>query len=642
MTLTPQWLDELRARTVLSSLIGKSIKVTRAGREHKACCPFHNEKTPSFTINDDKGFYHCFGCGAHGDAIRWMTEQRGLSFMDAVKELAASAGMDLPAPDPRAAARAEAAITLRDVTEASATWFSERLADGEGTDARAYLAKRGLTAATIATFGLGYAPDARGRLREVLGKYGDALAVESGMLIQPPEDAPKDRQTPYDRFRGRLMIPIRDPRGRTIAFGGRILGPGEPKYLNSPDTPLFDKGRTLYNLDRAAPAARKAGRLIVVEGYMDVIALAQAGIEEAVAPLGTALTENQIELAWRQVQVPVLAFDGDAAGQRAALRAATRALPLLRPGHSLSFVTLPAGKDPDDIVRGGGAAAFDALAASPQPLVDLLWQTALTERADDTPESRAGVRARLFEWADSIADRDVGAHYRQAFRDRLDDAFFAPRQRPQRAAGSGYSPLRKDGKRGYLPPERAPTASLRDVGDSIDARLIEAVVAGLLRYPARIAPHAEALARLPIADTGTAKLLESMIDVAFGPHSGLDSAGLLTILADTAVYNRASALLRADIVQFSFTQAAAKAAETAAGEATDRENAALAMRAQRDLDEAIATLVAWPEVERALIAATETARQRLDEASFAEQQRLLRMKADLAGKLANLAESAQQ
>ena len=265
----------------------------------------------------------------------------------------------------------------------------------------------GKTAATVAAFGLGFAPDARGRLREVLNSFGDAQSVEAGMLIQPPDDAPRDRQHPYDRFRGRLMIPIRDARGRTIAFGGRILGPGEPKYLNSPDTPLFDKGRILYNLDRAAPAARKANRLMIVEGYMDVIALAQAGIDEAVAPLGTALTEDQIALAWRQAPVPILAFDGDAAGQRAALRAANRALPILKPGHSLSFLTLPAGQDPDDIVTSGGRAAFDALAKAPMALVDLLWSTALNERADDTPESRAAVRARLMEWASAIGDRQL-------------------------------------------------------------------------------------------------------------------------------------------------------------------------------------------------------------------------------------------
>ncbi len=659
MTLTPQWLDELRARTVLSTLIGKSIKVTRAGREYKACCPFHNEKTPSFTINDDKGFYHCFGCGAHGDAIRWMTEQRGLPFMDAVKELAATAGLEVPAADPRAAARAEAAVSLRDVTEASANWFRERLADGEGADARAYLQKRGLSAATIATFALGYAPDERGRLREVLGKFGDDLAVESGMLIQPPIDAPDDgrdglpsgkarqqrdglpsgkarqKREPYDRFRGRLMIPIRDARGRTIAFGGRILGTGEPKYLNSPDTPLFDKGRILYNLDRAAPVARKADRLIIVEGYMDVIALAQAGIEEAVAPLGTALTEAQIELAWRQVPVPILAFDGDAAGQRAAQRAATRALPLLRPGHSLSFLTLPAGQDPDDIVRSGGAAAFNAIAASPAPLVDLLWRTAFEGRADETPEARANVRKQLFDWADSITDRDVAAHYRQAFKDRIDDAFFAPRARAPRNFTPGQRGPRDPNSR-FAPPERAPTASLRDIGPAIDAQLAGAIIVGLLRYPAKLSAHAEALAALPIANRDTAQLLAALTDIAFAGQEKLDSQRLMAILADMPVYNKAQELLRADAIQFSFT----RGHDFPDDEDGQRLRAA-EQRAMRDLDEAISAVVAWPEVERELAAATESMRHRLDAASFDNQQRLLRAKADLAERLSGLGESSR-
>ena len=636
MALTPQWLDELRARTVLSTLIGKSIKVTRSGREFKACCPFHNEKTPSFTINDDKGFYHCFGCGAHGDAIRWMTDQRGLPFMEAVKELAAGAGMEVPAPDPRAAAKAEAAVSLRDVTEAAAQWFRERLADGEGAEARAYLAKRGLSAATISAFGLGYAPDARGRLREVLAKFGDGLAVEAGMLIQPPGDAPKDRQQPYDRFRGRLMIPIRDVRGRVIAFGGRILGQGEPKYLNSPDTPLFDKGRILYNLDRAAPAARKTGRLIVVEGYMDVIALAQAGIAEAVAPLGTALTEAQIELAWRQVPVPILAFDGDAAGQRAALRAATRALPLLRPGHSLAFVTLPTGQDPDDIVRSGGAAAFDALTASPAPLVDLLWRTAFDGRANDTPEARAAVRKQLFDWADGIADRDVAAHYRQAFKERLDDAFFAPRQRAQRDFAGGARGARASGSR-YAPPERAPSASLRDIAPAIDARLADAVIAGLLHYPERLSHHAEALSALPVADRDSGQLLSAMTDIAFGGQETLDTDALMAILADMAVYNKAQELLRADTIQFSFTRPLAFPDD----DDGKRRRAAAKQTALRDLDEAIAAVIAWPEVERELAAATDAMRHRLDAESFARQQQLLRAKAELAERLAGLGDSGR-
>lgn len=628
MSLTPAWLDELRARTLLSALIGQSVKITRAGREWKACCPFHDEKSPSFTINDDKGFYHCFGCGAHGDAIRWMTDGRGLTFIDAVKELAASAGLEMPAPDPRAAKRAEQAHSLRDVTEASAAWFRERLADGEGAPARSYLEARGLSLATIAAFGIGFAPDARGRLREVLSQFGDALAIEAGMLITPPDDAPANRREPYDRFRGRLMIPIRDIRGRTIAFGGRIIGTGEPKYLNSPDTPLFDKGRVLYNLDRAAAPARKAERLIIVEGYLDVIALAQAGIEEVVAPLGTALTEAQIALAWRQVSVPILAFDGDAAGGRAAMRAALRVLPMLQPGHSLSFVTLPPGQDPDDVVRGGGRNAFDALSAQPTALVDMLWRAALSARKDDTPEARAGVRAQLMAWVEMISDRDVAAHYRQAWRQRLDTEFFQQRPRSLPSARGARTGWRA------APTERAPTPALRHVGQAIDASLVDAIIAGLLHYPQCITGHAERLTRLPIADGASAALLDRMIDAAF-THEGLDKAGLLAILGNTPLYNKAAQLLRADGMPFSFTRAVGE--ELADNEAADEGHRDQALR---DLDEVIAAAIAWPEVDAALAAATKAMRETMNAESFAEQQRLLKIKAELAGRLSGLAETS--
>ncbi|MEQ1509297.1 MAG: DNA primase [Sphingopyxis sp.] len=634
MTLTPLWLDELRGRTILSALIGKSIKVTRAGREWKACCPFHNEKTPSFTINDDKGFYHCFGCGAHGDAIRWMTDQRGLPFMDAVRELAAAAGMDVPAQDPQAARRAEQAVSLRDVTQASAAWFAERLMDDEGAFVREYLEKRGLSDETIANFALGYAPDARGRLRDALGKYGDALAIEAGMLIAPPDDAPANRREPYDRFRGRLMIPIRDARGRTIAFGGRALslpatrnsgsggGPGEPKYLNSPDTPLFDKGRVLYNLDRAAAPARKADRLIVVEGYMDVIALTEVGIEEVVAPLGTALTEAQIALAWRLVPVPILAFDGDAAGQKAAMRAALRALPLLKPGHSLAFLILTQGQDPDDLVRSGGRAAFESLAERPTPLVDLLWNAAMASRQNDTPEARAAVRAQLMAWVQTIDDRDVAAHYRQAYYERLGAAFFAQpaRQSARRGDKASWRPA----------PERAPSASLRNVGQAIDASYCDAIIAGLIRYPQMIRSHVEMLTQLDVPNQESAKLLGILIDYAL-THEGLDNQTLLTILGTTAQYNKAQQLLRADAMPFSFSKVI---------DPEDDHQEEMKEQALRDLDEVIATAVAWPQVNAALIASTEAMRVAMDAKSFSEQQRLLRVKSELAGRLAQLAESS--
>jgi DNA primase len=303
MALTPQWLDELRARISLSGVIGRTTRLTKAGHEFKACCPFHNEKSPSFTVNDAKGFYHCFGCGAHGDVIRWMTDQRGLSFMDAVKELASEAGMEVPAPDPRSAERAEQQAGLHDVMAAAQGWFVQRLASDEGAKARAYLATRGFDAHTLQRFGFGYAPEGRQALKEALKQFPEAMLIEAGLRIAV------DDKEPYDRFRGRLMLPIEDARGRVIAFGGRILDAEKkdaPKYLNSPDTPLFDKGRTLYNLHRAGPARRQSGRIVVVEGYMDVIALAAAGITDAVAPLGTALTERQIEMLWRLVETPIL------------------------------------------------------------------------------------------------------------------------------------------------------------------------------------------------------------------------------------------------------------------------------------------------------------------------------------------------
>ncbi|MEY4472166.1 MAG: hypothetical protein RL671_470, partial [Pseudomonadota bacterium] len=369
--LSPQWLDELRARVTLSSVISRTTRLTKAGHEFKACCPFHNEKSPSFTVNDQKGFYHCFGCGAHGDVIRWMTDQRGLSFMDAVKELASEAGMEVPAPDPQAARAAEQRDTLHDVMKAAQDWFVAQLAGPEGEKARAYLATRGFDAHTLQRFGFGYAPEGRQAMKAALKDVPEAKLIEAGLRI-----AVEDKE-PYDRFRGRLMLPIEDARGRVIAFGGRILDAQKtdaPKYLNSPDTPLFDKGRTLYNLHRAGPASRQTGRIVVVEGYMDVIALAAAGIADAVAPLGTALTERQIELLWRLVETPILCFDGDAAGQRAAMRAITRALPLLRPAHSLKIVRLPPGLDPDDLIKQQGTKAMELQLANARSLVEVLWE----------------------------------------------------------------------------------------------------------------------------------------------------------------------------------------------------------------------------------------------------------------------------
>lgn len=616
MSLTPAFLDELRARTLLSGLIAKTTKLQKAGREFRACCPFHNEKTPSFYVNDDKGFYHCFGCGAHGDAIRWMTDQRGLPFIDAVKELVQAAGMEMPEQDRRSAEKAERAKGLHEAMEDAAKFFVEKLHGIEGAEARAVLKKRGINDETARTFAIGYSPDSRGKLKEALKSYGDPMLVEAGLLIAV------EKKDPYDRFRGRLMIPIRDARGRAIAFGGRIIGDGEPKYLNSPETPLFDKGRTLYNLDRAQAAARKSGRIIAVEGYMDVIALAQAGFGEAVAPLGTAMTEHQLERMWRIADVPLLCFDGDSAGQKAAIRAAHRALPMLQPGRSLAFITLPDGMDPDDLIRAKGAAAFEALLASPQPLVDLLWQAEVAAEPLDTPEQRAGLKHRLSALADGIGDSNVKHEYIAEFRERADLHFGrGPRAFEARGQRGSSAPARgkRDRRGNWQPPEAPPSTTARSLGAAgLDPILAKAVLAGLIRHPAEIARHMEVLGSLRGASGALGKLFEAVVDVALEDRQ-LDRAKVLTILARSGFDQMASELLRADTLPFSFTRP----------EAEER-------KAREDLNEAIAVMVARPAVDAALAEATAVMLERFDDEAFARQTALLRQRQELETRLANL------
>jgi DNA primase len=604
MTLTPQWLDELRSRTTLSALIGRTVKVTKAGREFKACCPFHNEKTPSFTINDEKGFYHCFGCSAHGDAIRWMTDQRGLSFMDAIRELAAEAGMDVPAPDPQAAERVEKANTLYDVMTAAQDWFVDELNGLEGAQARAYLENRGFTRKTIEEFGLGFAPDSRAKLKRALSRFEVPMLVEAGLLIAV------DDKEPYDRFRGRLMIPIRDPRGRVIAFGGRILGEGDSstgsaqaaKYLNSPDTPLFDKGRTLYNLDKCSPASRQTGRVIVVEGYMDVIAIAQAGFNDTVAPLGTALTEQQIQMLWRMTEKPLLCFDGDAAGQKAALRAALRALPLLKPGHSLQFVTMPQGQDPDDLIKKSGPKALAALLEASEPLVERLWRSEVAAGPLDTPEDRAGLKQRLGAHVANIADTEIRRHYADAFRERF-DTLFAPRSR------APFVPGNKGPKRDWRRPQILPPgAETKSFNAKTSDFLVQGVLGTLLRNPALIQRHHEALSDFVPADANHMKLLSAILDASFAQES-LDTDALLTIL-DEKLYNVAISLLHSNGKVFAFNR----------GEVGDGSGGLSS--ASKELGEAIRLMKQRPALEEALEHATRLASLEMTDASYAEQQRL--------------------
>ncbi|QFT77804.1 DNA primase [Erythrobacter sp. THAF29] len=514
MTITPQWKDELRARITLSSVIMRTDKLTKAGREWKGCCPFHDEKTPSFYVNDQKQFYHCFGCGAHGDVISWMTEQRGLSFIDAIKELAAEAGMEVPAPDPVAAKRAEKRAELIDVTTEAQDWFVEQLRGSAGREALAYLNRRGLKPETLREFGFGYSPESKQALPTALPRFEDHMLVEAGMRIRT------DDGTTYDRFRGRVMLPIQDARGRVIAFGGRILEnrDGVAKYLNSPDTPLFDKGRTLYNLHRASPASRQTGRVVVVEGYMDVVALAQAGIKDAVAPLGTALTEMQLEMLWRMVEVPVLCFDGDAAGQRAAMRAISRALPMLAPMRSLSIVRLPSGMDPDDLINDRGVGAMEKLLAEPKSLLDTLWEFERDAMPLESPEAKAGLKKRLMEHVDTIGDPDIQSLYRRDLLDRFSAFAYPPRQQAKRGPWRGPAAAPKTLSNG------ARSTLQKSMSGGQRSDLLGAVIAGLVRHPGEISRHSEALIELARHDQSAAPAIESLIELAETLDSRIQTA----------------------------------------------------------------------------------------------------------------------
>jgi DNA primase len=611
MNLSPQWIDELRGRITLSGVIGRTVRIVKAGREFKACCPFHGEKTPSFTINDEKGFYHCFGCGAHGDVIRWMTEQRGLSFMDAIKDLAEEAGMEVPAPDPRAAQRAQKQAGLHDAMGAAQAFFMAQMESPEGARARAYLATRGFRADIVEQFGFGYAPEGRQAMKQALTDLPEALLIEGGLRITV------EGKEPYDRFRGRLMLPIQDARGRVIAFGGRILDKTKtdaPKYLNSPDTPLFDKGRTLYNLHRASPASRQSGRVIVVEGYMDVIALANAGFNDAVAPLGTALTETQIEMLWRMVELPILCFDGDAAGQRAAMRAVTRALPLLRPAHSLRIVRMPPGQDPDELIKAHGPQAMEAALGEAQSLLETLWAHERDALPTDTPEAKAGLKARLMAHVDTIADKDIKSLYRSELLDRF-SAYAFPRRdsgprdghrdggrgAPAPRAQRPWQPPRSGGRfgRDYVPETPHPrTAAMAARPAPWRAAALDAVVGGLMRNPAALSAQIEPLARL----AGEDARIDLLVDAAMACEisgGGLDPDAMETILRSRGFMPPAQEPVKG--MGFTFLQGDDEAA-----------------RAQ--LVDVIGILTERPQIEQALAAASVQADQ--NDAAWAEQQRL--------------------
>ncbi len=437
MRFTPQFLEELRARLPVSEVVGRRVKLKRAGKEWKGLSPFQQEKSPSFTVNDQKQFYHDFSSGKHGNIFDFVMETEGVSFPEAVERLAAMAGVPLPAATPDAARHEQRRKTLYDVMELAAKFFTETLASRNGAKARGYLGDRAISPATQLQFRLGYAPPERFALKEYLGSKSIPVEdmVEAGLLV-----AGDDIPVPYDRFRDRVMFPITDARGRVIAFGGRALEKDvAAKYLNSPETPLFHKGDNLYNLAPARLATHNGSALIVVEGYVDVIAMVSAGFAGSVAPLGTALTENQLALLWKMADEPILCFDGDKAGQKAAWRAADLALPHLKPGKSLRFALLSEGQDPDDLARSGGRGAIEEVIGAARGLVEVIWSREIEGGSYATPERRAALEARIGEFSNSIRDEVVRRYYRQDFTERLRRTFA-----PEGARGYERGNFRKE------------------------------------------------------------------------------------------------------------------------------------------------------------------------------------------------------
>lgn len=415
MRFSDGFVDELRTRLVLSDLIGRRVKLIRSGTSLKGCCPFHQEKSPSFNVYEKDGHYHCFGCGAHGDAIDFVRLTENLSFPETVAQLAQSVGMALPLDEPHVEEQDKKLKRLRALMESACAFYQGQLRGPKGWRAVEYMTKRALTGQTASDFRLGFAPGDAGLL-ETLQKEGFTKGelVQSGMAFEGDAGALRPR------FRDRLMFPITDRQGRVIAFGGRLMGPGEPKYLNSPESPLFHKGRELYGQDHAWKARASTQPLLVCEGYMDVISLVQGGFDRCVAPLGTALTQDQISLLWRLEKEPVLCFDGDAPGQKAAVRALERALPLLKPGHSLNFATLPCGQDPSSLLEGQNKGVFIQILSAKKTLLEMLWDTFVARSGDvSTPERRSLWEKNIHETLQTIGDEGVRTHYRRFIGDKL-------------------------------------------------------------------------------------------------------------------------------------------------------------------------------------------------------------------------------
>mgnify|MGYP000619192863 FL=1 len=527
MSLPPNFLDELRTRISLSQVVGRKVlwdtrKSNQAKGDMWAPCPFHQEKSASFHVDDRKGYYYCFGCQAKGDAISFVRESENVGFMEAVEILAAEAGMPMPAKDPKAQEKADHRTQLVEVMEQAVRFYRLQLRSGAGGDARDYLSRRGLDDATQDRFNIGFAPPGWQTLWDHLTAQGVApeQIIEAG-LAKPSQKGGK----PYDTFRNRIMFPIRDARGRAIAFGGRAMDPDDnAKYLNSPETPLFDKSRTLYNQGPAREAAGKGQPLIVAEGYMDVIALATGGFDAAVAPLGTAVTENQLQMLWRITEEPIMALDGDKAGLKAAYRVIDTALPLLEAGKSLRFVLLPEGKDPDDLIRSDGRDVMRALIEGAQPMVQLLWRRETEGRVFDSPERKAALDKTLRERIRTIQDPSLRSHYGEEIKRLRWELFRAPsrppRERSQKFNGSAPS----------KPSENTRASMLVAGGKDVEIRLREAVIlAALITVPDLLSEFEGKIEEMSCADPDHAALKACLLRHVGDPAETVQAAADATL-----------------------------------------------------------------------------------------------------------------
>ncbi len=518
MALPSDFLEELRARTPLQALVGRQVRLARSGRQSKGCCPFHGEKSPSFYVYDDH--YHCFGCGAHGDAISFVMQSQGASFIDAVTQLAGEAGLEVPAPSPAVARAEERKQTASQALEIALGFYQRQLAGPGGAEAREYLRGRGLSLDTVAAFGLGWSGPGRGGLVDEWRAGGiDSETMNATGLLRETENGER-----RELFYNRVMFPIRDRRGRLVSFGGRILGAGQPKYVNGPETDLYSKRRTLYGLDLAREPVRQGADLLVVEGYMDVIALHQAGFAGAVAPLGTALTGEQLEELWRASPAPILSFDGDKAGSRAALRALDLALPQLSPERTIRLILLPGEHDPDSLIRAKGAAAFAAVLKNAVSATEALFDLLAQHIGHKTPEQRAQLRARLEAEAARVQHKPLSTEYRRDLLDR----FFALQSSKRR--GGKVAALK-------LPrPHPTPEAAQAEY-----ARILTAI---LIRHPDLWHDVDESMHSILLPEW-LDRLRKSIFN-ALEAHDRLDTAALITQLHASGMSDSLARVFKAD------------------------------------------------------------------------------------------------